>query len=310
MSEPNEPRDRHEAINAFGMPVYEIRKVLVDQEIEAVIQAFRRDVFRNLGVDDEQSDAVMAECLNFARSYSNVTEYEQSAHAKLAREGIADAIPGKLAERASIMYGQIKPHLLTGSVLDLGCGDARLAQLLAQDGFTLQLSDVYQNPHVAKIGLPFQLSGQSEALPFNDNQFDNTLLLTVLHHSDNPLQVLHEAHRVTRPGGRIIVIESVYGVNDQELSATQHSQVQQYLALTHEQQRRVNIFFDHFYNRVIHYSSDPTQKVNVPFNFNTPDRWKQLFEQTGLKQEQVVFLGIDQPAVPEYHTMHVLTAVE
>ena len=299
-----------EAKNAFGMPIYEIRKVLIDQEIETVIQALRCDVFRYLGVADEQSDAVMAECLNFARSYGNVTEYEQSAHAILLREGIADAIPGKLAERAGIMYGQIQPHLLSGSVLDLGCGDARLALLLAQDGFALQLSDVYKNPYVAQTGLPFQLLGQSEALPFNDSQFDNTLLLTVLHHSNNPLQVMQEAHRITRPGGRVIVIESVYGVNDQKLSATRHSQVNQFLALTQEQQRRVNIFFDHFYNRVIHYSSDPTQKVNVPFNFNTPDRWKQLFEQTGLKQEQVIFLGIDQPAVPEYHTLHLLTAVK
>ena len=120
------------------------------------------------------------------------------------------------------------------------------------------------------------------------------------------MQVLREAHRVTRPAGRIIVIESVYGVGHQEFPVTHHSRVQQYISLSPEQQRRVNIFFDHFYNRVIHFSSDPAQKVNVPFNFNTPERWKQIFERTGLRQEQVVYLGIDQPAVPEYHTLHVL----
>ena len=31
---------------------------------------------------------------------------------------------------------------------------------------------------------------------------------------------------------------------------------------------------------------------------NTPEMWKQLFERAGLKQEQIVHLGVDQPAVP------------
>jgi SAM-dependent methyltransferase len=269
-----------------------------------------RVVFRYLGISDEKSDADMVECLHFACTYGDVTRYEKSAHAVLARKGIAKAIPEKLTERACLMHGQIKPHLFAGSVLDLGCGDARLAKLLAQDGFTLQLADIYQNSNVANVSLPFKLLKQGETIPFEDNQFDNTLLITVLHHSNNPMQVLHDAHRVTRANGRVIVIESVYGVNGQELSPDQRMQVQQYLALTPEQQRRVNIFFDHFFNRVIHYTDDPTQKVNVPYNFNTPEMWKQLFEQTGLKQERIVHLGVDQPAVPEYHTLHVLTTIK
>lgn len=310
MRERFEPTERPEVKNAFDLPIYEIKDVLVDREIEAVIQQMRRDVFQYLGMTDEKSDKVMGECLDFARSYSNVAEYEQSAHAVLAREGITEAIPEKLIERARIIHGQIKPHLLAGSVFDLGCGDARLAQLLQQDGFTPQLADVYENPNVSDTGMPFQLLEQSEAVPFSDNQFDNTLLLTVLHHSDNPEQVLREAQRVTRSNGKVIAIESVYGVNGQELSPAQRAQAQQYLALTPEQQRRINIFFDHFYNRVIHYTDDPAKKVNVPFNFNTPEAWKQLFEQAGLKQEQIVHLGVDQPAVPEYHTLHDLTAIK
>ena len=78
------------------------------------------------------------------------------------------------------------------------------------------------------------------------------------------------------------------------------------LTITPEQQRRVNIFFDHFYNRVIHYSTDPNSKVNVPYNFNTPERWKKEFADAGLEEEKVVHLGVDQPTVPEYHTLHVL----
>jgi SAM-dependent methyltransferase len=301
---------RPAVINAFGLPIFQIKDILADPEIVAVIKETCRNVFSYLGIADGKSDAVIAECLRFAGSYSKVTAYEEYAHTLLAKEGIIEAIPEKLADRARIMDEQIRPHLSAVSVLDLGCGDARLAQLLVQDGFTLQLADVYEHSNVAGTCLPFHLIKQSEVIPFEDNRFDNTLLLTVLHHSDDPLQVIGEAHRVTHPGGRVIVIESVYGVDGKELSPLRRAQIRQYLDISPEQQRKVNIFFDHFYNRVIHYATDPSQKVNVPFNFNTPELWKILFEKMGFKQERIVHLGVDQPVVPEYHTLHVLTVIK
>ena len=44
----------------------------------------------------------------------------------------------------------------------------------------------------------------------------------------------------------------------------------------------------------------------MPFNFCTPGGWKMFFEDLGLEQERVVYLGNDQLTVPEYHTLHVL----
>ncbi|UCE65493.1 MAG: hypothetical protein JSU85_11560, partial [Candidatus Zixiibacteriota bacterium] len=44
--------------------------------------------------------------------------------------------------------------------------------------------------------------------------FDNTLLLTVMHHSSYPLHTLIEAKNKTKNGGIIIVIESVYGIDE------------------------------------------------------------------------------------------------
>lgn len=296
--------------NAFGFPIYEIKDVLRDHEIKEVIKAMLKNVFIKLGIPSDKSDVIVAECLNYASSCTDENEYEKLANAVLVREGIDKAIPDKLLDRARIMYEQIKPYLNTGSILDLGCGDARLSQLLEQGGYTLQLTDVYENSNVANIKLSFKLLGQDDVLPFKDNQFDNTLLLTVLHHSDDPIKVMREAQRVTRAGGKIIVIESVYDVNGQELSLVERAQVQSYLSLNSEQQRKVNIIFDHLYNRVIHYSEDLSKKVNVPFNFNSPGAWKQLFEKNGLKQEKIIHLGVDQPVVPEYHTLHVLTVIK
>jgi SAM-dependent methyltransferase len=267
-------------------------------------------VFRHLGIADEKSEGAMEECLRLARTNDEVGSYERAAHSILEHEGITAAIPEKLQERARIMYKQIVPHLLQGSVLDLGCGDARLAELLARDGFTMHLADVYEHPNVATTNMEFTLLGQNADVPLADNRFDNTLLLTVLHHSDDPIQVLREARRVTRPEGKVIVIESVYGVHGRELSSDQHALIADYLALSDEQQRMVNIFFDHFYNRVIHYTDNPAHKVNVPFNFNTPEGWKRLFDNVRLRQKEHVHLGVDQPAVPEYHTLHDLVTMK
>ena len=73
----------------------------------------------------------------------------------------------------------------------------------------------------------------------------------------------------------------------------------------HSEQKLVNIFFDHFYNRVIHYNPDPEKKVNVPYNFLTPEKWRKKFEARGTEQEVLLFTGFDQRTVPEYHTLQV-----
>ena len=105
--------------------------------------------------------------------------------------------------------------------------------------------------------------------------------------------VLREARRVTNSEGRIIVLESVYGVKS-------------YGNLNNEHQRLVNIFFDHFYNRIIHYSNFKENKVNVPFNFRTPEYWNSIFKKEKLTVKKTIHLRFDQPVVPEYHTLHIL----
>ncbi len=291
--------------NSFGLRTYEIKEVFRNKDVEAYIRKTFAFVLKHLGISSKRQSEIINSCLDLAKNYNNITEYERDAHKIIQREGVIKKIPHKLSGRSTLIYKQIKPHVIKGKILDLGCGNGKVGDFLAKEKNIVHLTDVYKHSHINNLDLEFKLFGQGEKIPFTNNTFDTTLLLVVLHHTNNPSKTLKEAMRVTKPGGRIIVIESVYGVNGKEIK-TNKKRASSYLSLTKEQQRMANTFFDHFYNRIIFYSEEKKNKVNVPFNFNTPEGWKKFFEKEGCKQERVIHLGIDQLIVPEYHTLHIL----
>ena len=49
------------------------------------------------------------------------------------------------------------------------------------------------------------LDAKAEALPFPDHTFDFALMVTTICFVDAPLKALREAHRVVKPGGRLVV---------------------------------------------------------------------------------------------------------
>jgi len=289
--------------NVFGSKIYGIREVLGDKKVEEFVHRTLTKVLRNIITSGENHGQIAKDCLEYAKFHTSLFDYEDKAYEILEEGGFAGEFPETLIKRAKIMYKQIKPYIIKGSVLDLGCGDGRVGEILAREHHVV-LSDIYRDENIKNIDLEFRLFRQGESVPFDDNEFDNPLLLTVLHHSDDPLKTLRETHRVTKPGGRVLIIESVYGVKGGR-PLVKNKILKEYLLLAVEQQKKASIFFDHFHNRVIKFSEDLGMKVNVPFNFNTPNGWKGIFERNGMHQEKVIHLGFDQPTVPEYHTLHV-----
>ncbi len=296
--------------NAFGLEIYEIKDLFRDADVEKNIYHTLFSVLNHLGISSSKSENVIDKCFEQAKNYDVISNYERETHKILKEAGLIYKIPQKLQGRSLQIFFQIKKYLINGIVLDLGCGNGKVGKLISLNGNKVVLSDIYKNPDIEDTGLEFRGFEPGNDVPAVENEFDNCLALTVFHHSDDPLTTINEIYRITRNNGRVIVIESVYGVNGSQLPDEQKLKTGSYTSLNYEQQRMVNIFFDHFYNRLINYTEDASKKANVPYNFNTPEGWKNIFEENGFNQEQVIHLGVDQPIVPEYHTLHILNIVK
>jgi SAM-dependent methyltransferase len=289
--------------NAFNQNTPSMDKILENQKVRTYIQDTLVTVLETLGARDT------ANITESVLRFTGEKDYERKAHEYLETQGVTSQnLTKALSGRAELIYKQIKDLITKGTVLDYGCGDGKVGERLSKDGLEVVLSDVYKHAHIAETNLPFVQFAQGESMP-DKRQYDHTLLFTVMHHSDNPIKTLQDAKSRTKKGGRIYIIESVYGIGTDKKDSYKSQIAEDFKKLNPEEQRSANIFFDHFYNRVIHYSSDPKTKVNVPFNFRQPegkDSWQEIFKENGLKEIKTEYLGIDQAAVPEYHTLHVV----
>lgn len=103
-------------------------------------------------------------------------------------------------------------------IIELGCGNARLARQLLQaypDSHVTGL-EVDARQHAKNLADPQEhlsfVAAGAQDVPFPDASFDLALMLKSLHHVPLPLldQALSEVARVLRPGGHLYVSEPVY----------------------------------------------------------------------------------------------------
>ena len=112
-------------------------------------------------------------------------------------------------------------HLNPGdAVLDIGCGagvDSLVAAQLVGAGGRVVGLDVTPamveraRASLSRLGLAnvtFQV-GEAEALPFPDNDFDAVISNGVFNLTLDKEKALHEAHRVLKPGGRLMLADMV-----------------------------------------------------------------------------------------------------
>lgn len=90
---------------------------------------------------------------------------------------------------------------LSGSLLDIGCGDKPYLSLFNVEAYVGLDID---SENSRKRGLADQLY-DGKAFPFADGSFDSALCNQVLEHVFNPDEFLSEISRVLKPGGRLLL---------------------------------------------------------------------------------------------------------
>ncbi len=84
-------------------------------------------------------------------------------------------------------------------VLDVGCGNGRLLDLLRNAGIATVGLDA--SPTMLKAASGPRVFGDARTLPFPQDTFGGSAALYMLYHLEDPSQAVAECHRVLRPGG-------------------------------------------------------------------------------------------------------------
>ncbi len=102
----------------------------------------------------------------------------------------------------SMLFKDILREDFKGSVLDLGCGDGALVQVLNEkENITAKGIDICQ-------GVNFE----TDKLPYENNEFDIIIMYSVIEHLFDPGNILTEIKRILKPGGKVVVITSNYNL--------------------------------------------------------------------------------------------------
>jgi SAM-dependent methyltransferase len=291
-------------LNAFD---HEVPRLAECVRSELLLPLLHRQLLSILPIRDDGGAQELAQQL-FETTAANSTD-ESAADAVqelLLQAGALEYVRGGLADRTSRIIAQVKPHVIGTKVFDYGCGNGEVGRSLSDLGYTVFLSDVKDYRTEAARRLSWQLISDIGAYPPPDGGVDSLLLLTVLHHCVNPESTLRRVQSL-RPK-RVVSIESVFDLTENDVSlgnqikTCKTADAMEWLRLPRNEQFRYACFWDWFYNKVIN------SGVVVPYNYSSPNAWQQRFGAIGYSEVKRIYLGIDQPLVPEFHVLQVFDA--
>jgi len=163
-------------------------------------------------------------------------------------------VAGRRCQRlAEVLAGLIGSDACTG--LDIGCGNGLVATAIRQHNPNASFKgvDVIVRPDAMVEVIKYD----GVNLPFEDNSFDFSMIVDVLHHTESPTAVLKEATRVAR---RFVVIKDHYREN----------------------------FFDNSVLSFMDWVGNRAHGISLPYNYQSRADWQNIFSACGLEVERKV----------------------
>lgn len=118
---------------------------------------------------------------------------------------ISDWVVKLHEKKVGYLVELITPFLSkTGKVMDLGCGSGEVSKKLLDSGYRVTSVDVVNKVKVEGVEVVVY---DGQKLPFGDKEFDQVLLITVLHHVPHYKELLQEVARVST---EVIIVEDIY----------------------------------------------------------------------------------------------------
>jgi len=119
------------------------------------------------------------------------------------------------ADAWKVVLARLLPHA-PSKVLEVGAGTGVMSLLLAELGYTVTATDIStamldearRKASQHTLAIAFEIA-DAEALPFGDGSFDAVFGRHILWTMPHPDRALAEWHRVIKPGGRLVLVDSL-----------------------------------------------------------------------------------------------------
>jgi SAM-dependent methyltransferase len=113
--------------------------------------------------------------------------------------GLIESIHGRYVhKRRTLVLSDWCSRIIpvNSKVLDVGCGDGRLARLIAEKRPDISIRGIDVRQRNDAVMLVDRFDG--EFIPYGEDSFDVVMFVDVLHHASKPMRLLREAVRVAR----------------------------------------------------------------------------------------------------------------
>lgn len=268
-----------------------IKHSLENEQTQLKVISDFKHTFEQIGLTPAKAQNLCNTIITLLKSNESLSEIENQVYKKFeacevenSGANLIEVLSEKLKDRADRIVKQISPYLENtgGKVIDYGAGDGQVAQLLHdQAGLDIEGVDIrlYKN---ANVSIPL-VEFDGNHVNIGNKNYETAILTNVLHHEENKEKILDELDRIIQH--KLVIIETVpEGDTEDQM----------------EEDKDRTFMNDYLYNRLFHNADIP-----VPGTYETPKKWKEIFESRGWKLVEEKDLGVDQPIIKDRHYLFV-----